>query len=262
MKIHFLGTSHGITEKDRFTSSVAIEVGKKAYVIDAGAPIMKLLQEEGIAFSDIAGIFITHSHCDHYLGLVEFMNQIECFKEFAGIHVCVHAPKLFPFGKMREFLFGEETPGVFTPPKSGGSRKEDGGDGQRITCEIYEAGEIFNDGTVRITAIKTMHTEDSHALLLEAEGKKILFTGDLRVDLQDFPEMAFSEYTDLVITEAAHPLLNSESAVRKLSGLLTDKLVITHVCPFRNTEEILAEAKQRLRDKKLSVVSDGTVIEI
>lgn len=262
MKIHFLGTSHGIAERDRFTSSIAVQVAERVYVIDAGAPIMRLLLGRDIAISEVAGIFITHSHCDHYLGLVEFMNQVECFREFEGVKIKVYAPELFPFKKMREFLFGEETEGVFIPPKTGGSRRKDDGEGQRVGCEFYSSGEIFNDGNVRISAIKTMHMADSHAFLFEAEGKRVLFTGDLRPDLTDFPEIAFSEKLDLVVTEAAHPMINSEQTLSTFSKILADKLVITHVCPFRNTPEVFAEAKARLTHPSIIPVTDGDVIEL
>ena len=262
MKIHFLGTSHGIAERDRFTSSIAVQVAERVYVIDAGAPIMKLLLDKNFTPADVAGIFITHSHCDHYLGLVEFMNQVECFREFEGVKIKVYAPELFPFKKMREFLFGEETEGVFIPPKTGGSRRKDDGEGQRVGCEFYSSGEIFNDGNVRISAIKTMHMADSHAFLFEAEGKRVLFTGDLRPDLTDFPEIAFSEKLDLVVTEAAHPMINADNTINTFSKVLSERLVITHVCPFRNTPEVFSEAKAKLDSRSITPVTDGDIIEL
>ena len=72
MKITFIGTSHGKPEKNRFCSCTVITVGGKHYVIDAGAPIMDLFQRYELAFEDIAGIFITHSHIDHVAGLAAF----------------------------------------------------------------------------------------------------------------------------------------------------------------------------------------------
>ena len=38
MKISFLGTSHGITEKNQFCSSALVSTGGKHYLVDAGAP--------------------------------------------------------------------------------------------------------------------------------------------------------------------------------------------------------------------------------
>ena len=184
MKITFLGTRHGITERDRFTSSILLSVGEKNYLIDAGAPIIKLLKERDVDFKSLGGIFITHSHPDHYIGLVEFTNQLELFNEFSGVKVKIYAPSGFPFYEMREFLFGKGSREVtdFSVAR-GGSRKADGGEGNRVECEFYPDGDVFDDGNVKLTSIPTKHFRDSHAFLVEAEGKRILFTGDLRHDL-------------------------------------------------------------------------------
>ena len=45
MKITFLGTSHGITEKNQFCSSALVSTGGKHYLVDAGAPVLTLLKE-------------------------------------------------------------------------------------------------------------------------------------------------------------------------------------------------------------------------
>ena len=266
MKFTFLGTSHGITEKDRFTSSILVESGGRSYLIDAGAPIMKLLREREVDLASLSGIFITHSHCDHFLGLVEFMNQIECFNEFSGIRINVFGPENFPFAPMRYFLFGDESEhgtDKFIPPKTGGSRKKDDGEGHRVRFTRYTEGTIFDDGAMKITAIKTEHCPDSHAFLLESEGKRALITGDLRVDLSDMPEIAFCERLDLLITEAAHPLWSEERIISRARSILAPKIVITHVCPFRNTEEHLSVAKERLSASHTVIsVTDGDIIEI
>ena len=62
MKITFLGTSHGITEKNQFCSSALISTGGKHYLVDAGAPVLTLLKNHDIPLTDVAGAFITHSH--------------------------------------------------------------------------------------------------------------------------------------------------------------------------------------------------------
>ena len=243
MKITFLGTSHGITEKDRFTSSLAITVGNRNYLIDAGAPIMKLLQVYGIKFSTLSDIFITHSHKDHYIGLVEFVNQIEGFKQFDGVSVKIHGPELFPYDAMRTFLFGD---GDLHAKAIGGDRHETDDKNSRISFERYSSGEIFNDGTLKVTAFKTKHFADSHSLLVEAEGKKILFTGDLRHDVLDFPHEAISGGVDLIVMEAAHSKLYSEPILNILKGLNTKRMLINHIYYGMNSDEQLDFVKSEL----------------
>ena len=262
MKIHFIGTSHGITEKDRNTSSIAIVTEGKAYLFDAGAPIMKLLQEHDIPFSSLSDVFITHSHRDHYIGLVEFTGQVELFSQFSGVKVKIHAPKNFPYNEMRRFLFGENDEAL-TSSSSGGSRNASkDSDGQRVTCEKYEAGEIFNDGTLKVTAIKTKHVEDSHAFLIEAEGKKVLITGDMRHDLIDFPEIAYTEDLDVMISEAAHFAYNNEAVINKFKDVKTKKLLITHIYYVMNPSENIEYAASKFKGFETRAMNDGDIVEI
>ena len=45
---------------------------------------------------------------------------------------------------------------------------------------------------------------NSYAFLIEAEGKRVLFTGDLRHPTDDFPAIAFETELDLLVCELAH----------------------------------------------------------
>ncbi len=65
-------------------------------------------------------------------------------------------------------------------------------------------GTIFDDGYLKFTAIPTQHCPDSHAFFVEAEGKAVLFTGNLKHPTVDFPKIAKEKPTEFVICEAAH----------------------------------------------------------
>lgn len=260
MKLTFLGTSHGITEADRFTSSTLITVGEKNYLIDAGAPIMKLLQVYGAKFDTLSDIFITHSHGDHYLGLVEFVNQMESFKQFEGVHVTIHGPELFPYDAMRTFLFGD---GSLHSKNLGGNRHETTDNTSRISFERYAEGEIFNDGTLKVTAFKTKHFTDSHSLLVEAEGKRVLFTGDMRHDLLDFPHAALAERADLIVMEGAHQKLATEPIISVLKNINVSRMLINHIYDGMNPPEAIETFAKAVSEKyTASAAYDGYTTEI
>lgn len=264
MKITFLGTSHGISEPDRFTSAILFEIGDKFYLMDAGAPVLKLMRSLGVDMNRLGGIFITHSHPDHYLGLVDLVNQVECFNQFAGVKIRIHAPERFPFYEMREFLFGKASREVtdFSVHR-GGNRKSDGGEGNRVECEIYKPGVIFDDGNVRVSAIATKHFYDSHSLLIDAEGKRVLYTGDLCPDISDIPPLVFDTHTDLIITEAAHPALSDEGIISTFRRFDTDRVIITHIYSVRNTPGIINGLAEAVSDLyPLRAANDMDVIEI
>ena len=62
-------------------------------------------------------------------------------------------------------------------------------------------GTIFDDGNFKVTAFATQHCRNSHAFLIEAEGKRVLCSGDLRHPAIDFPPV---DTLDAAILEAAH----------------------------------------------------------
>ena len=84
MKLYFLGTSHGVPAGDRFCSCYVLEVGEKLYILDAGAPVSKLLLEQGKDMKNIKGLFLSHFHGDHMDGGVSLLTLCDWyFKEAA-----------------------------------------------------------------------------------------------------------------------------------------------------------------------------------
>ena len=66
---------------------------------------------------------------------------------------------------------------------------------------LVEEGTFFDDGNFKVTAFATQHCPNSHAFLIEAEGKRVLCSGDLRHPAVDFPPV---DNLDAAILEAAH----------------------------------------------------------
>lgn len=245
MKLTFLGTSHGIAEKHQFCSSALITIGEKHYVVDAGAPLMTLLKNHDVAYEDVQGIFITHSHEDHFMGLVEFTWQINCFGEFENVHIPVFVPDERRYKEMFQFLFGK-------PEFSG-----------RLEYQVYGDGVIFDDGTLKVTAIQVGHFPNAHAFLLEADGKRVVFTGDLRGDLLDYPRVIVEKECDLVVTEGAHQTLDDDHIVDVLKQSKCKKMLINHCNFARNTKEVLANFKQKIDHKfEIDFAYDTMCIEL
>lgn len=228
MKITFLGTSHGIAEKNQFCSSALVSIGDKHYVIDAGAPLMTLLKNHDVAYEDVQGIFITHTHSDHFMGLVEFTYQINNFACFEQVRIPVFVPDDQRYLNMFQFLFG---------------KAEFGG---RLDYRVYEDGVIFDDGTLKITAIPVGHCPNAHAFVLEAEGKRVVFTGDLRADLTDYPKTITEEPCELVVMEGAHCTLNKDKVVDILKDSKCKKMLVNHCNFARNTKEVLADFYRKI----------------
>ena len=85
-------------------------------------------------------------------------------------------------------------------------------------------GVIFEDENVKVTAYPTKHCKDSFAYLLECEGRRILFSGDLsKTPTEDFPYKALDLPVDLAFVEVAH--FNPENYLRIFENYDTVKKV-------------------------------------
>lgn len=188
MRITFFGSSHGVPEPSRRCSSTLIEIGEKKYLVDLGTNAIELLVTRGVAVESINTIFVTHMHGDHSNGLIPFIDLCNWYYKKANPDICLPAPMEKTVGaieswlgangcKMREFKFHEITNGF-----------------------------VWDDGTLKLTAFQTKHTSMSFAFLLEAEGKRVLMTGDLshKGPEDDFPTSVLEEPLDLAICESAH----------------------------------------------------------
>lgn len=78
MKIHFLGTGSATPNKQGNTpSSQVVDCGgKDLYMIDCGECAQYKARKMGINLGNLSGIFISHLHGDHMLGLVNLISTM------------------------------------------------------------------------------------------------------------------------------------------------------------------------------------------
>ena len=258
MKITFLGTSHGITEKNQFCSSALVSTGGKHYLVDAGAPVLTLLKNHDIPLTDVAGVFITHSHHDHFMGLAVLTQQINEFSQFKDVAFPVYVPDEEDYHRMFAFIFGDPAFHGRLEYRIYGGLTDPYGDRSRRVSAV-----IFDDGNLKVTAIPVDHYQNAHAFLLEAEGKRVVFTGDLMADMPDYPKVITESDVDLVVTEGAHTKLNKPEVMALLKSGRTKTLVITHRYDQVNPDGAVAELAAYTRDKFETVLAfDGMVLDV
>lgn len=220
MKVIVAGASHGVPEFDRACTSILICSGDNAYYVDGGADISYLLTHYGVPHKNLKGVFITHGHSDHVDGLPAFCDQLMWFN---GFDECV--PTLFlPDEITKERLTYWIKPLTALKYK----RRE------TVNMEVYSAGEIFNDGVLKVVAIKNKHTDCAYSFYMECEGKKLFFTGDLGYGFGEYLENLGDRHYDVVFCEGAHHDPGTVNEMLKKTP--TDKLVIHHLNPEREVE--------------------------
>ena len=124
-------------------------------------------------------------HGDHTDGLISFVDLISWYFKTADPTICL--PN----------IEGAEVIENWIKVTQSATRE--------LHYEEVRPGVIFDDGFLKVTAIPTLHVERSFAFFLEAEGKSMLFTGDLKHPDQDFPVIAKERETDLIVCESAQP---------------------------------------------------------
>lgn len=214
MKIKFYGTSHGLPEKTRYCSCAMLEVSDKKYIIDAGAPFSTMLIQDGIKLAEINAIFITHMHGDHMDGLPEFVDLVSWYYKV----------------DTKIFLPDERT----IPALTAWNSAMNPGKPVRADMIAFEAGVIYEDDTVKVTAIKTQHITNSYAFLFEGEGKRVLFSGDLSgKDVESFDFCNAFPY-DAIVCEDTH--IEMSMIAKKLVGKDVKKLILNHISPSKERD--------------------------
>jgi ribonuclease BN (tRNA processing enzyme) len=215
MRITTLGTSHGDATPTRHNSAILVEVDDDAYLIEAGEPVCATLIRGGFDFGRLRAVFLTHMHGDHAGGLPILIKGLLKYRK-PHWRCQIHLPEAEGIPALRGWM---QALHLADPEPT-------------LSFHAISPGPTFADDTIRLSAIPTEHPANgsaltSYAYVLEAAGKRVLFTGDLCADFHDFP--ALDEPVDLGFCEATHAPLDAILAALRPAPLR--RLVLTHIGP-------------------------------
>ncbi len=239
MRITFWGTSHGVPECNRRCSCTMLEVSGRYYFVDMGMSPVDEMVNRGISFDSVKAVFITHPHGDHSNGLIQFIDPMTWIYK-------TPEPEIFiPDMKLGEALNNWL---LATGPKP-----------RLFEYSEVREGEIFDDGFIKVTAKPNKHCTNSYSYIIEAEGKTLMFTGDLNHDpTTDLPFVLPDGHIDFMVAEAAH--FNVEIYKDLLSGRDIDVLYINHLNP-KNALHTAVLAKN-MTEIPVKLATDGLVVKL
>ena len=248
MKITFLGTSHGVPAAERFCSCTMVEVNGSIYFIDAGAPVVDILLRRGVDLNAIKAVFTTHIHGDHTDGLLNMADLFNWYFKTTSLDIYMTEQRGIDLFK------------ALVSAVEGG----DAVDEARLRFKLMTQGTVYDDGNIRLTPIPTQHmavrNRPSYAYLIEAEGKKVIFSGDLSYHLEkgDFPAYALEHDVDLMVCEMAH--FGVEQVRPFLEKCRAKTLLFNHVYPLHKLDEI--NALNGAFGYAIRTVDDGDEVEV
>ena len=199
--ITLLGTKGGPVEDPsgrRAQSSTLLTVNGVHYLIDAGDGVVSRLIKAGVPPYTVRKVFLTHRHLDHTAGLTAFMSQSWFNGWFFHDKYYMDRSTTKPFVE----IYGPpDTSTLFEGSMkflSVSARDADalGSGTMKLPQEVFsmrtieKPGVVFNDGTVKVTAIENTHfthfgpgpiaknRDFSFAYRFDTPSGSVVFTGD------------------------------------------------------------------------------------
>ena len=257
MKLYFLGTCSG-TEPflDRNHASFALQTGGNLYFFDAGEGCSKTAHLLGLDLMATQCVVISHPHMDHVGGLTNHLWTVRKLMRAYGrtpLFDClrVYVPCKETWDGVMMILHNTE--GNFVSPS------------YPLEGKTYAAGVLFDDGRVRVTAYPNTHIRcnegevRSYSFLIECEGKRIVYSGDLK----SYSELdaAIGEGCDAVIGETGHhKIIDVLAYVSKKS--IGSFYFTHHGREILNDRAAAEERVASLFEGRAQIAYDGMTVEV
>ncbi|MBQ9760321.1 MAG: MBL fold metallo-hydrolase [Clostridia bacterium] len=250
MKLTFIGTSDGIPRADRYCTCMMLETGGSVYLIDAGAPVCDIFPRMGRSIEEIRAIFNTHIHADHAEGIYRIADLVNGYYKNHEMDIYV-----------ADAVYSEQVIGLIEMASGHPGTKFDRA---RVRFSEIDVAKPYEDENIKVSYFPTGHIDKpyhSYAMLVEAEGKRLLFTGDLSKNLRDddIPTVAFEEgMIDLMVCEFAH--IRPEYMMPYLPRIKAKRVFFNHT----TSEEKIAMVREMNGKYSFAaaVPSDGDTVEL
>ncbi len=235
MKLTILGYSGGFPAPGGATSGYLLEIGPRRILLDCGSGVLSNLFKL-VPIDKLDAIILTHLHYDHISDMQVLKYAIDLSRKH-GIDmkpIPVMAPK--------------------SPEQLASTLESDGN---------LIIGQISNDSPMKmfdatIRFIPMEHPVETYGLSIEAEGKKLVYTAD-SVPCDNLPILL--KDADVAVVDAGtleryrKPVMvhmTARESARLARENNVKRLVLSHLLPVFNPEEILEEARKEYPDAVLA----------
>jgi ribonuclease Z len=196
-KVTLLGTGNPRPVMSRFGPSILVEAGKEKLLFDCGRGATQRLYQLKIPFTDITGLFLTHLHSDHTVGIPDLWltgwvmgrdTPLPVWGPAGTKAMMEHLQEAYAFDIHIRRDVDTKLPGA----------------GARVVAKDIEEGVVYERSGVKVTAFLVDHGEIKPAFGYRVDygGHSVTMSGDTRPSEN---LIKFAQGTDVLIHEVIDP---------------------------------------------------------
>ena len=262
MRVTLLGTGTPFPNAERFGSAILVEVAGKKLLFDCGRGAVIRLTQSGVNPKDVDALFLTHLHSDHVVGIPDlwltgwFLGRTKPFPIWGPQGTSSMTDRL-----AQAFAFDIHIRESAPDPLPG--------KGVEIDAREIEQGEIYNDGSARVSAFLVDHgtVKPAFGYRVDSAGHSVVISGDTKFcqNLVNFAKgadclihAAWSADSKNTTPSSKRSIASAEDAGRVFAIVKPKLGVVYHY----KDEEGLSDAVRREYDGPFVIARDLMVINV
>ena len=174
-RVILLGTGTPRPGPDRSGPATAIVYGDRVFLFDAGAGVMRRINQAGLPINGPEATFITHLHSDHTLGYPDLILTTWVMRRVKPLEV------YGPHGlqRMTDYILKAYSEDIKI--RIEGLEREPA-NGYKVNVHEIEPGVIYDSSGVKITAIPVLHGDwkEAYGYRIDTPDRSIVISGDTR----------------------------------------------------------------------------------
>ncbi len=251
LKVTLLGTGCPEPTMNRFGPSILLEAGDQKLLFDAGRGALQRLQQVGVRWQDVEGVFLTHLHSDHVVGFPDLWLTGWLVRPGRDVPLNVWGPR----GTRKMMSHLEQAFEYDIRIRRYDDRASP--EGVVIAAADIEEGVVFSRSGLKVTAFEVDHRpiKPAFGYRIDYGGRSVVLSGDTR-----FSENLIRHA--LGVDVLVHEVVVPESLTRAGAGVERAKVIVDHHTTPQQAGQVFARVRPRLAVYSHIVFPSATTEEL